>query len=1141
MVASGSSQFTCHFTRWDVAAAAMMKVVTEYGGTAAKNYQDRKVRFSLVLFDSSATLAAPIFRDPPEIVNLFNANNAGGGTNYTSAFTVAQNHIIDSLSKDVISNRKTAVLFLTDGYPGEGCLTGTQKVKDIYNIPNAANKPREIKTYVVGFGSGLGATGENCLTDLARAGHTSVKKCNTNRCLEFYAADSSASLADAFQDIVNQATKEECDGLDNDCDGIIDNSPDCSCVKSFSQPQTTTQVNSKNPERAAGVKMYTFIAAFDTQGYCPPVDSQEAKDVKAYWDACHNNPEEATSCTPDKSIQTRPSEDAFGFYCNRCCNSTGLNTCNWPGTHACRNVPWSTTGSCVNNCQNWCQLKKKMALNCLTPRGILRRTGTGYDSNGNLTVLTATDFGQDVLNKQQIRWLFVNLPSVDHRTSATDQRPVLVEVRPGDYDLPTAGSTTWGLPGNNNWGGTNRFLFDSDNPNLTPSLLGVGTHCGVSVDCNRDKDETIWFILGYNKSNSTYRTYRMGAIYHSTPAISRAPSDIIPDPGYQEWLKTKIPAGSFSDKTLQQRPTVVYVGSNDGVLHAFHADTGLELWGVVPATILGRLRAAVNGVETDGSRLYTVDGSPLVQDIQLYRRVTTGGLVETKWMTVLVTGFRAGGRGYIALDVTNPYQPRILWEINDNSWKDPNDTGLGKFSRLGYTYGQPWLANVLVDFNNNNKPEERAVAVIPGGIKLQKQLGKLLVDQNETTMGAVVYVVDVETGRLLREFTINDARGIAGTPVGFGLMPAVATRAFVGDVIGNIYRIDLESTKPALWKMEKFFDQLFDKTEPQKPIMTGMTLALNQTGEIVLYGGTGDIENIDVIHGFDKVFSIREKLTVIGGVVTKVEAIPNYIGKLNKYLTNENDEKKTPGPEVSIMTPNGERVTGSPIIFNGTAYFTSYTPSAQLPICGVAGHARVYGIHFSDPCTTDNCFNALKDKNTAHFYHRVLGYVDESLNPLACCEKDGICNSGPTVIPDDATFRDNPRNTCSDLHYTVPMLQDKSTAQPYQYHRYLSLGANTLAMGVTYTYNPGETEVTRNVTGSGIQGHNYAVKQPASSFLSFQVAGRNPASSDNFRLNHLREIKPSTRDSLREGNFTTIGVADASPPVLISSWGAVLE
>jgi hypothetical protein len=433
--------------------------------------------------------------------------------------------------------------------------------------------------------------------------------------------------------------------------------------------------------------------------------------------------------------------------------------------------------------------------------------------------------------------------------------------------------------------------------------------------------------------------------------------------------------------------------------------------------------------------------------------------------------------------------------------------------------------------------QERAVAVVPGGINLIPQMGKLLVDQNNTNIGAAIYLIDLESGILIREMSINDARGFASTPVGYGVLPAVTTRVFAGDVLGRIFRLDLENVDPKLWKIELFYNLFTNQGEKAMPIMSPPAIAINERGEVVLFGGTGDTENINFVQGFDKIFSLREVITLKGFEIDKVQAVPNYVARLDKILTNENTSTK-PGPEVTIKSSLGERVTGPTVVFNGTAYFTTYTPSTDLPVCGIPGHSRIYGIHFNDQCRTRNCFQALLSNSTPHYYHQVLAYVTTTVTPLKCCEADAVCNAGSDAPPPDSQFLANP-STCGDLHYTIPMLQDRSTAQPFQYFRYLSLGANTLAMGASFTYQPGVTEVQSMPPGAGAQGHTYKVRQPGSYFLSFQIAGLNPASNPNFRL--PREIIPATHTSLESGNFTTLGLAHQFPPVLIASWGAVLE
>jgi hypothetical protein len=1137
---------TCHFTRWDVAVSSLKKVVQDYGGTASLNYLDRRVRFGLVLFSGSATLSAPIFRNPNDINTILDNRTATGGTRYDLAFGTARDHLQDILPQDPIKRRTTAILFLTDGEPNEGCEVSPPIVNQIYNMLDPDGKSREIKSYIVGFGSGLGVSAQACLNRLAEVGRTNTPKCNTGVCLSYYAADTAASLANAFQDIINYATEEICDGLDNDCDGQIDNRADgaCSCVKSYTRPISSSP-HGASDNYQKGVRLYTFLSSYNIQGHCPG-EKDRKQEIAQFNNACRNEAIKAVSCNPNKNNQPEPESDAYQFYCQRCCGDGKLsNTCSWPIDHDCQNRPWANnSGTCIEACTNWCKLRKLTASSCNMPQGMLRRSGSGYDANGKLTVLSTLEFGTDVLDKQRRRWLFVHFPDLDYRSKPAQNRPIIAEVIPDNYDFPTLTGTTWQTPTQAGWDGRNH-QFAQANTQLLPEHLGIDTQYCDTDDCQRDRDETIWLILGYHETTgASYRKYRLGAIYHSTPMLASAPRENIPDPEYKNWLNQVVPAGAFIQKTVKERPEILYVGTNDGIMHAFHAETGLELWGYIPKTTLQKTRSITNGKAADGGNVYTVDGSPLVQNVQMYRYIDSmTSQAQANWATVLLFGLRAGGKAYVAIDVTNPYRPRLLWEINNTSLKDPNNSSKGTFDRLAYTYAQPYIANVLIDWDG--KLQERAVVILPGGVGLDKTASGYSINRTDPAQGGVIYIVDLESGQFLREIIPNDPlsginagkeRGIAAGAIGYMPLPGITTRVFVGDIMGRIFYIDLKDTNPTKWTIRLFYN-LFAPKERTMPIMTAPTVALNQRGELLLFGGTGDLQNIDHIDGVNKLFSLREKLTIDGeGLITKVEAIPNFVAPLNKLLSNEH--RTNPGPEVSVKSTTGERLTGTPVIYNSTAYFNTYIPSSDLPICGVSGYSRIYGIHFNDACRTTNCHNALTSNTSSHYYHQVLAYIDPNLNPLKCCEADNTCKAGSENPPLDVTYQLYP-TTCGDLHYTVPMLQDSSTAQPYQYYRYLSLGPNTLSMGANLIFQPGEATIVTITEYETQKSHQIIQKNPGTFVLSFQISGRNLASDTNFALDRMRIIRPSDDQKLLIGNFVALGIGNQFVPVAISSWGAL--
>lgn len=1208
--------------------SGLRKVIHDFGGTPP-GYLDRKVRWAKMYFSSNAYIIGNSGNkanwggisdvpNTPFILSEMDRIGAGGGTLYIPAFTLIENHLKSVLANDPIPKRKTAVIFTTDGDSGDSCATTQNIIKRIYDMKDPSGASRKIKSYIVGFGSGLSSRGKQCLADMAKAGKTEVKSCNSSNCLSYYAADSASDLSNALQDIVNQATQEVCDGLDNDCDGIVDNNTvdACSCVMSFSRPTPTAYVDPNSLEYKAGVRMYTFTASFDVQGTCPATGSANDDKLKQYREACRNDAFKATSCTPDKNDAVQPAGDAYKFYCGRCCNSGTLGKCSWPSSHTCAAQPWG--GGCDGGCDSFCKNAKPIAVDCAMPKGVLIRSGTGYDLKGNLSVLSVKDFGADALDKQKRRNIFVHIPNCDYREeSKADKRPLIADVQPDVYAAPTLNgvannASSWSPAGS---GCVAAHGFTSGNKQLTLERMGINNRYCDSASCEEDRKQTVWYILGYDNNGKSMRTSRLAAIYHSTPQVVTPVTTTIPDPGFEAWVARPIPAGggSFGNKTVRDRPSVLYVGSADGIMHAFNITTGTEIWGYIPRYFLEQgerlvkralpsqnnknavindgdtLREAINGQKVDGTRAHLLDGAPVVQNIQTYRFVDAGittcpdnpslnGPICSHWRTVMIFGLRSGGRAYVAMDVTNPYRPRLLWEISHTSNLNPFNTSASakKFDMLGLTYGQAYIGNVIIDPTAvpglgsrlpSSSPQERAIVFLPGGVKLKRPAQKWEIDFASRT-GSVVYAVDLETGVHVATISAHDAaagisatsaRGIAAAPIGYNVSPALTNRVFFGDILGRIFRVDLSSQDPSKWETKLFYD-LYAKEGGSHPIMTQPTIALNTKGELVLYGGTGDLQDIDLVSNFsNKIYSIREVLDPNNPGT--FQAVPNYVAHLNKTLDNElADSIDKTGPERSVPTPapadigqwkatTGERLTGPPVVFAGTAYYTTYIPQAKIPVCGVAGYSRFYGIHFNDTCKTENCgvlANASSGSPANHAYHKTKAYVIDSgaklRTPINGCLKNSTnANAADQTPPTDAQLQSG---RCNDLGYTMPMLADSDTSDPagapYEYLRYLALGENTLSLGVTFTYQPPEIEITRQNNNSFDPPHSYKVKRPGKQFLTFQVAGKTPAADSNWRLQKLRAVGVPPQ-SLQKGAVVTANVHDAPSAIRLFSWGLVLD
>jgi type IV pilus assembly protein PilY1 len=196
--------------------------------------------------------------------------------------------------------------------------------------------------------------------------------------------------------------------------------------------------------------------------------------------------------------------------------------------------------------------------------------------------------------------------------------------------------------------------FTTANASITPDLLGL-----LASD-NAGRDKLIRFIHGYdaydddgNGNTDEKRDWILGAFLHSRPLVVHYASQ-----------------------------SVIFVGSNDGMLHAFNDDSGEELWAFIPRNLLNKLQA----LHADVLESF-VDGSP-----KAYISYNTDGSIS---QAVLIFGERRGGNHYYAIDVTNPEAPRYLWKISPDmtgyaelgqSWSIPN---IGK---IASGQGEKWVA-----------------------------------------------------------------------------------------------------------------------------------------------------------------------------------------------------------------------------------------------------------------------------------------------------------------------------------------------------------------------------------------------------------------------------------------------------------------
>ncbi|MFH2044216.1 MAG: PilC/PilY family type IV pilus protein [Pseudomonadota bacterium] len=341
-------------------------------------------------------------------------------------------------------------------------------------------------------------------------------------------------------------------------------------------------------------------------------------------------------------------------------------------------------------------------------------------------------------------------------------------------------------------------LVTVGNDTLSYAALGLAP----ADDIGRAKIVNFLYGYTYNASDGTdgktlgapveKSSWPMGPIIHSTPKI----------------------IDYFDGGTLKKR--LIAVGANDGMLHVFDdtegTGNGQEVFAFVPSSVLVYMNQFDPDLPVPNTKVYTVDGSPIVVNLA----------DNTK---LLVFGLRRGGRSYYAINITDddPTKWSFAWEISNST------TGM---EELGYTMGIPKHLRIV------KASSVEDILMIPGGYDTNEDRNPdeeddyYLTDSHEDTMGRGIFLVKASDGSLLdgsyfsigRQFVRDDISNpsditqymkycFAADPTIVSDSKGYVLAIYMADLYGQVWKFSPEYDEDT--KIFKYFNlNLIFKTNP---------------------------------------------------------------------------------------------------------------------------------------------------------------------------------------------------------------------------------------------------------------------------------------------------------------------------------------
>jgi type IV pilus assembly protein PilY1 len=430
-------------------------------------------------------------------------------------------------------------------------------------------------------------------------------------------------------------------------------------------------------------------------------------------------------------------------------------------------------------------------------------------------------------------------------------------------------------------------------------------------------------------TNATLQTV-LGDIVDATPAYVRIPEFNYTDTGYPAFVSAN-----------QTRPGALYVAANDGLLHSFDntvdvngnplSTAGKENWAYMPKFVMPGIYQVADTNYANAHR-FMLDGSPETGDVF--------DPVAGVWKTILIGGANSGARGFYALDITDPKNPKGLWEFCSDSTLCPTTGSIvHSDADLGFSYGNPVIGKLS---------DGKWVVVLTSGLN----------NTSPGTGAGFFYVLDPITGQVL--FKVGTGAGTTGTPLGLmkqagfypkGLVDGTFITIYGGDLQGNVWRMDMTAATASVAPTIIHMATLKDASGNTQPI-TVRPVATNYQTFQIYYVGTGRYlaatDPSDTSQ--QSIYGFKDKGTDYG---TNIRAANLVVQTLStgstRTISNNNVNWATNDGFVIDLNPGnttpGERIVLDPRLELGTLIFASNVPI--IGGCTPGGDSFVYNLNFS--------------------------------------------------------------------------------------------------------------------------------------------------------------------------------------------------